>query len=152
MHTHTFVYLDVYTQGFPGGPSGKEPACRCRRRKRRRFNPWVGKIPWRRPWRPPPVFLPGESRGQRGLAGYSPWGHKESGATERLTTIVHTHTRAQTHTSFPHTCVSLLITTLPLSLRTRSLPWGEVGPVTRKALTFQVEVAVSAASPWCSHR
>ena len=58
--------------------------------------------------RPPPVFLPGESRGQRGLAGYSPWGHKESGMTERLT-IVHTHTHAQTCTSPPptHVCVAL---------------------------------------------
>ena len=34
--------------GFPGGPSGKEPDCQCRRHKRCRFNPWVGKIPWRR--------------------------------------------------------------------------------------------------------
>ena len=30
--------------GFPGGTSGKEPACDCRRLKRRRFNPGVGKI------------------------------------------------------------------------------------------------------------
>ena len=36
---------------------------------RDRFNPWVGKIPWRRIWQPPPVFLPGESHGQRSLAG-----------------------------------------------------------------------------------
>ena len=44
--------------GFPGGASGKEPTCRCRRLKRYRFNPWVGKIPWRRTWQPTPVFLP----------------------------------------------------------------------------------------------
>ena len=37
-------------------------------------NPWVGTIPWRREWQPTPVFLPGESHGQRSLAGYSPWG------------------------------------------------------------------------------
>ena len=42
------------------------------------FNPWVGKITWRREWLPIPVFLPGEFHGQRRrLAGYSPWGHKE---------------------------------------------------------------------------
>ena len=35
-------------------------------------DPWVGKIPWRRKWQPPPVFLPGEAHGQRSLAGYSP--------------------------------------------------------------------------------
>ena len=39
---------------------------------------WVGKIPWRRKWQPTPVYLPGESHGQRSLAGYSPWGHKVS--------------------------------------------------------------------------
>jgi len=37
-----------------------------------RFNPWVGKVPWRREWQPAPVFLPGESHGQRSLAGCSP--------------------------------------------------------------------------------
>ena len=36
------------------------------------FNPWVRKIPWRRKWIPTPVFLPGESRGQRSPVGYSP--------------------------------------------------------------------------------
>ena len=41
------------------------------------FHPWVGKIPWRRTWQPTPVFLPGESHGQRSLTGYSPWGRKE---------------------------------------------------------------------------
>ena len=51
----------------PGGTSGKEPACQCRRRKRRGFDPWVWKIPWRRKWQPPPVLLPGEFHGQRSL-------------------------------------------------------------------------------------
>ena len=37
------------------------------------FNPWVGKIPWRRAWQPTAVFLPGESHGQRSLMGYSLW-------------------------------------------------------------------------------
>ena len=50
--------------------------------KRRRFDPWVRKIPWRRTWQPTPVFLPGESHGHRSLAGYSPWGHKESDTIE----------------------------------------------------------------------
>ena len=44
----------------------------CRRLKRYRFSPWVGKIPWRRAWQPTPVFLPGESHGQRSLVVYSP--------------------------------------------------------------------------------
>ena len=50
----------------------------CRRR-RPGFNPWVGKIPWRRKWQPTPLFLPGKLHGQRSLASYSPWGHKRVG-------------------------------------------------------------------------
>ena len=49
------------------------------------FDPGVRNIPWRRKWQPAPVFLPGESHGQRSLVSYSPWGHKESDTTERLT-------------------------------------------------------------------
>ena len=41
-----------------------------------RFDPWVGTIRWRKKGQPTPVFLPGTSHGQRGLAGYSPWGCK----------------------------------------------------------------------------
>jgi hypothetical protein len=48
------------------------------------FVSWVGKIPWKRKWQFAPVFLPGKSYGQRSLAGYSPWGHKESDSTEQL--------------------------------------------------------------------
>ena len=61
-------YLVV--QGFRGD-SGKESTCQCRRCKRRRFNPWVRKIPWKRKWQPAPVFLPRELYGQRSLVG--PW-------------------------------------------------------------------------------
>jgi len=46
------------------------------------FDPWVKKIPWRRKWLPITVFLPGESHGQKSLAGYSPWSLKESDTTE----------------------------------------------------------------------
>ena len=65
----------------PWGLRGKEPTCQCRSHE---FDPWVGKIPWRRKWQPIPVFLPGKSHGQRNLGGSSPWGHKESDTTERL--------------------------------------------------------------------
>ena len=53
--------------------TGKESICQCRRRKRQGFDPWVRKVPWRRKWQPTPVFLPGESHGQRSLVGYRPW-------------------------------------------------------------------------------
>ena len=52
---------------LPKGASGKEPTCQCTRYKRCGLHPWVGKIPWRRAWQPTPVFLLGESRGQRSL-------------------------------------------------------------------------------------
>ena len=44
-------------------------------------------IPWRRKWQPTPVFLPGEFHGERSLAGYSPWGRKESDTTEQVNTL-----------------------------------------------------------------
>ena len=56
---------------IPGGASIKEATCQCRRHKRCRFDPWVGMIFWRGVWQPTLVFLPGESHGQRSLAGYS---------------------------------------------------------------------------------
>ena len=48
------------------------------------FEPWVGKIPWRRKWKPTPVFLPGKSYGPWSLVGYHSWGRKESDTTEQL--------------------------------------------------------------------
>ena len=55
-------------RGLPRWFSGKESTCQCRRRG---FDPWVGKMPWRRKWRPTPVFLSAKFRGQRSLVGYS---------------------------------------------------------------------------------
>ena len=49
----------------------------CRRCRTRGFDPWVGKMLWRRKWQPNPVFLPGKFQGQKSLAGHSPWGCKE---------------------------------------------------------------------------
>ena len=56
-HTHT--HTCVHTLGFSGSTGGKEPTCQCRRRKRRRFGPWVRKIPWRKARQPTLVFLLG---------------------------------------------------------------------------------------------
>ena len=51
---------------------GKEHACQCKRLKRHGFDPWVGKIAWKRTWQPTPVLLSGKSHGQRSLANYHP--------------------------------------------------------------------------------
>ena len=90
IYVYMCIYICIYLWGFPGGASGKEPVCQCRRHKRHGFNSWVGKIPWRRVWQHTPIFLPGESYGQRSLASYSPQGSKESDKTE-----THTHTHTQ---------------------------------------------------------
>ena len=67
---HVTIPLNI--TNIAGLPSGKESACQFWRYKRCSFNPWVGKIPWRRKQQPTPAFLPGESHGQSTLVGYGP--------------------------------------------------------------------------------
>ena len=74
-NTHTNPF------SFPGGASGKESACQCRRCKRHGFNPWIGMIPWSRKWQPAPVKF----YGLRSRAGSSSWGCRV-GKTEWLST------------------------------------------------------------------
>ena len=62
--------------GLPWWLSWSRICLKCRRPG---FDPWVGKIPWRREWQPTPVFWPGEFH-----RFYSPWGHKELDMTEQL--------------------------------------------------------------------
>ena len=71
--------LSIDIWGFPGSSDSKESACNA---GDPRLDPWVEKIPWRREWQLTPVFLPGESHGQRSPVSYSLWGHKESDTTE----------------------------------------------------------------------
>ena len=59
------IDIDAYVLSFPGGMSDKESNCQCSRCKRR------GLIPWKMAWQPTPIFLPGESHGQRSLGCYS---------------------------------------------------------------------------------
>ena len=75
--TMSACWVDGWT-GFPGGSAGREYAYDAGDPG---FDPWVGKIPWRRARQPTPVFLPGESHGQRSLAGHS-CGVTESDTTE----------------------------------------------------------------------
>ena len=70
IHNSLFICILNCILGRPWWLSGKEPTCQCRKSS---FDSWVGKIPWRGKWQPTPVFLPGESHGQRSLVGYSPW-------------------------------------------------------------------------------
>ena len=110
--------------------------------KRCEFDPWVRRIPWRRAWQPIPVFLPGESHGQRSLVGHSLKGLRESDMTERLSTQVHTHTHTHiyihiyvyTHThTFPY-CLDFRLVLITHTGRTRStvVPVGTSGKLISK--------------------
>ena len=92
---------------------GKEPTCQCRRR---RFDPRVRKIPWRRKWQPTQIFLPGEPCRQRSLPGYSPWGFK--GIAQDLAT-------KQQQVS-PRHCLNVLVTRWLASYRASGLRWTKV--------------------------
>ena len=80
-----FLYRTAAFHGSKSdGSDGKDSACNA---KDPGFHHWVRKIPWKREWLPTPVFLPGECHGQRTLAVYSPWDHKESDMPEQLTSL-----------------------------------------------------------------
>ena len=102
-----FFSLLNLQKGLPTWLSGKESACQCRRHG---FDPWVGKIPWSRKWQPTLVLLPGESHGQRSLAGYSPWGRRESDMTYRL------------NSKPPNSLILLLTHSIQLSLAIWKVP------------------------------
>ena len=72
----TIWYYIYQCSGFPIGASGKETACQFKRYKRHGLDPLVGEITWRRKCQPTPIFLPGESHGQRSLTGYKLQGRK----------------------------------------------------------------------------
>ena len=88
---NTFLESVCSQMGLPQRLSGKESICQCRSHRRCGVDPWDRKTPWRSAWQSTPVFLPGESHGQRILVVYSPQGHKESGMTEAAE---HAHTHA----------------------------------------------------------
>ena len=75
------------------------------------LGPWVEKIPWKRAWQPTPVFTPGESHGQRGLAGYSSQGHQKSNTSE---VSQHSCVKQTSNTNLPH------------SVGLSSVAWGDV--------------------------
>ena len=73
----------VMWENYPGGSDGKASACNAGDPG---LIPGSGRSPWGRKWQPTPVLLPGQSHGQRSLLSYSPWGLKELGTTECLST------------------------------------------------------------------
>ena len=71
-----------YDEVFPGGASVKNLPADARDVRDASVIPGSGRFPWRRKWQSTPVFLPGESHGQRSLEGFSPRGREESDRTE----------------------------------------------------------------------
>ena len=109
------------------------------------------KIPWRRTWQPTPVFLPGESHGQRSLVGYNPWGHKESVMTEQLThTHTHTHTVSTIYFKEPALTIvgagKVKIIMEVQQARNSSRIWDSQGSLNAKFLLFQ---RTSVFFYWC---
>ena len=78
-----YIFIDFlrFTEGLPGVSDSKSICLQCGRPG---FDPWVGKVPWRRKWQSTPVLLPGKAHGQRRLVGYSPWGLKKWDITKRV--------------------------------------------------------------------
>ena len=83
--------LPILKRVLLSGSDSKSVCLQCRRLE---FNPWVGKISWRRKWQRTPVFLPGKSHGRRSMVGYSPRGCKELDTTERLHSLTHSLTHS----------------------------------------------------------
>ena len=118
---------ELTTIYLPRWRSVKESAWQCRRWG---FNPWVRMIPWSRKWQPIPVFLPEKFHGQRSLAGYRPWGCKESATNELLSMHAHIYllfisykfpylAAAQSHCSK----LSLSLCLVILCIITSASPW-----------------------------
>ena len=149
--------------GFPDGTSGKEPACQYRRPERYRFNPWVGKNPWRKAWQLTPVFLLGESHGQR-----SPTlGLRSVGVTKSQTQLKHLtraciRCNAVNHSEgeggqWGHLCIESMymspLHTVPDTLwmlNERFMPWMDVCwvfPTLQTQGQFLGEIAVTRHSP-----
>ena len=86
-------------------------------------------IPWRRAWQHIPVFLPGESHGQRSLVDYSPWGHR-----------VRHEWRDLACTLWPITC-SCLFSVL------EAMKWGLLDPIWLRIVSIWVFLSVNTSSP-----
>ena len=86
------IHVQSTPLGFPGAPVLKNPAASAGDMKRPGFDPWAGKILWRRSWQPTPVFwrILENPHAQRSVVGCSPWGPTESDTTE-ATLQAHVH-------------------------------------------------------------
>ena len=127
-----------------------EISLQCRRP---RFNPWVGKIPWKREWQPTPILLPGEFHGQRSLLGYRPWDCKKSDTTERLIFTFHfflppAHCQVSGETAFAQCCFSM---GQRFKLGLEKFPGGVIENRC-DCLWFSCSELRARLPPFCAHR
>ena len=113
-HIFYLIIISSFCIGFPQWLSRQKILLQCRRHRRHRFKPWIGKILWRRKWQSTPVFLPGEFHGQKSLAGYSLWGHKVLGMSEHMaykthSSQLHTHSQCVRLSGIYYPCVMMVI-------------------------------------------
>ena len=123
--------------GFPGGLDSKASAYR--------FDSWVRKILWRRAWQPIPVPLPGESHGQRGVVGHSPWGRQELDMT--ATELARTHPRLVQFSSVAQSCPTLCG---PVARSTPGLPVHRQLPEVTQTRVHRVGDAIQPSHPLSS--
>ena len=127
------MYSILINSSIPSGSANEVSICHCKRFKRCRFNPWVGKIPWKSKWQPTPVSLPGESYEQWSLVGHSPRGRKESDTTERL-----------------HFPLSFSPTSLPFPLRSFFQRFFQSGSAVGKSAPFShLSLGLCSTSAGC---
>ena len=116
--------------------------------KTQRFDPWVGKIPWRREWLPTPVFSTGEFCGQRSLVGYSPWSHKESDTTKQHSILTSSFRPSRDLKGFILTAAAKSLQSCPtLCDPIDGSPPGSLVPGILQARTLEW-VAISFSSAW----
>ena len=91
---YSMVYIYIF---IPGGTSGKEPTCQCRRLGNSGWIPELGRSPGEGNGNPLQYSCLENLLGQRSLTGYSLWCHEELDMTEHLHACVHTHTHTHIH-------------------------------------------------------
>ena len=119
------------TVWLPRWCSGIESACQHRRFRRYLVHLWVRKIPWGRKWQPILIFVPGKFHGQKSLAGYSPWGYKESDTTEWLSLSVLLYS------------VWVFFSSPKFPLESQGLTWASWQPLAERSCTFGLSLSHS---------
>ena len=153
LHQMVITQLLCCKRGFPGCTAVKEPACHCRREKRRRFDPWVEKMPWRRAWHSIPAFLPGGSRGQRSLVRQQPTGSQSRTCPKRLSTHARMHivSLGQTTVSFSSKYSSLCLLHRVPMFASEYLDFASLGRFIFPSLAVKFWISRSSASHFLSH-